>query len=365
MTVRSLPLICYFVAAACVLSNSYNMPRTALKKRKPLTGAERQRQFRQRLMNHDADAAREKERLRWHRRRTAGKVKTINEMDPREQRSKRKQWKADNQRRAIEKKRETELQLNAKELLLNSGSQGNSNENNVSVTSSLQDDIDTDTTPSHTYDVDSSTASRQKGQGRRVVRKDRAAAYRRIASLESALSKVIKQKNKYRKRAQRAAAARPEILEDRPNHDAVDETPRKKVRRLMTGTRHELRRELVFHYAMVGQLQERYREVQKQKKKAQVISKLFGTAGILMKYRVIDRARQSFGFSRKLMKSNVKRHVNILSYESIKEVRATPAVVVQSVKSFFLRDDITRPTAGKRETVTVHKVKKQKRFLLE
>jgi hypothetical protein len=46
----------------------------------PLSAAEKQRRYRQRLKEKDEEAAKVKERRRWHSRKAAGKVKAIDDM---------------------------------------------------------------------------------------------------------------------------------------------------------------------------------------------------------------------------------------------------------------------------------------------
>jgi hypothetical protein len=52
------------------------------------------------LQQKDREVAKENERIRWHRRKIEDKVKTINDLSARDQRSKRKKWAEDNRSRA-------------------------------------------------------------------------------------------------------------------------------------------------------------------------------------------------------------------------------------------------------------------------
>ena len=76
-----------------------------------LTNAEKQKRYRDKIK---ADPTRERidaenERLRWHERKKAGKVQTINQMTPREQRSQRKKWRQNYQNCKFRKEEEKKL----------------------------------------------------------------------------------------------------------------------------------------------------------------------------------------------------------------------------------------------------------------
>ena len=76
-------------------------------------------------------------------------------------------------------------------------------------------------------------------------------------------------------------------------------------------------------------------------------------------------ASRSFGFSKYISKSNRKRNINQLRYKIPNEKRVTPMHIVDMVKSYYTRDEVSRSTAGKKETITISKEKRQKRFLLQ
>ena len=62
--------------------------------KKKLSRAEIQRNYRQRLLHQDPEKAREKERKRWHTRRSQKKVKGINDVSERVKRNVRRRWRA-------------------------------------------------------------------------------------------------------------------------------------------------------------------------------------------------------------------------------------------------------------------------------
>ena len=183
----------------------------------PLSAAEKQRRYREKLKNLDREGMKEKEHRRWHQRKAAGKIKVVSDMTPREQRLQRRMWKKSNESRA-ERRRSTNA-----------------------ITEE----------------------SRQKVRGRREKRRDRSLAYRKIDSLEKEVSKLKNDCSKYRKRALRTR----ELLNKHAQNclhmklnnkvcEDSEDTPRKKARKMS----HEpkVRRILKFHYSLVAQLKQRY-----------------------------------------------------------------------------------------------------------
>lgn len=81
----------------------------------------------------------------------------------------------------------------------------------------------------------------------------------------------------------------------------------------------------------------------------------------MRKYRLQGFAENALGFSK-------KRH-NVQS-ENLCTTNRQPtnkftAAFKSKVKTFFTRDDISRITTGRKQTITRNKVKKQKRFLVD
>lgn len=125
------------------------------------------------------------------------------------------------------------------------------------------------------------------------------------------------------------------------------DTPRSKTRKLLRHFGHnKVRKTLTFHYAILQQLREKYKE-SKQKRviDAAVIGSVTG------KYKLSAFLRKELGMRCKQEKP--KRRCTI-SVKLKKEVHA-----------FFERDDNSRMTTGVRQTVTRNKIKRQKRLMLD
>ena len=84
-------------------------------------------------------------------------------------------------------------------------------------------------------------------------------------------------------------------------------------------------------------------------------------SNLLKKYRLIEKAKVDLHFAKKSLVDKLDSSGMVLNAEAIKK-RASPQVAATCV-SFYLRDDNSRPAAGKRETITLKKEKRHKRFL--
>lgn len=199
--------------------------------------------------------------------------------------------------------------------------------------------------------------SRQKERGRRHVRREKAAAYRRIKDLEAELENCKRKAERYKKRYLRCR--------NKSASNPVRDTPRTKTRKLLANfsrNKHAVRKALVFHYALVDTIKERYQDSKLERQKRTFACMLSGR--IVKRYKLQSYSYQQLGFS--------VRQWSKLSSESASEIFETRrrrfaanSRMKDDVKTFYLRDDMSRTTAGKKETVTKHKCKMQKRLLVD
>ena len=303
----------------------------------PTSAAERMRKYGAQLradtVRYEAEKA--KERERWKKRRETGKVKTIAEMTPREQRARSRCWHQDNQKRKAQKQQAT---------------------NNPASTASI---AAASHTPQHLpHHFKKKEAESLNG----VIVRLHIARYnpskRPFTDLLGRRRSIEKQAT----RPKQSFKAR-SFAETAGQGQGAFQSPRKRARQLLTRDTRNVHRELTFHFALLVELRQRYRV--KSTAKAQVLSKVFGAASILQKYRTIQRAKEEFGFSRKAMKSNKTRNITELCYENIRKRTAVTQEVREKIKAFYLQDNVSQPTAGKKETVTASKVKMQVRYLLD
>lgn len=137
------------------------------------------------------------------------------------------------------------------------------------------------------------------------------------------------------------------------------DSPNAKSKKQMATPPHTLRRTLVFHNALLAELRDRYENMSSEREK-QLISKIMA-GKILKKYRLLKMTRTEFGFSAKRMRNNEKRSA-ALKYTRKKQKNSISTDTEEKIKQFLERDENSRATTGKKETVTK---KKQKRFLNE
>ncbi len=120
-----------------------------------------------------------------------------------------------------------------------------------------------------------------------------------------------------------------------------------------------IKKTLLFHEALMEDIRNKYNKAQGEKEK-QIISKVI-TGKVLKKYRLQRFALNSLGFSKKRCKNEKNMRVNY-NYQRKRNCRVADGII-NRVKDFYSRDDVSRITTGKRQTLTQKKNKKQKRFL--
>ena len=290
------------------------------------TRAEIQREYRQR---RDADAARRqqylnKEHAKYVNDLLTGKRKRVADiLNERELRKKRREWK---NRQRISRHR---AKLRSEAMAMSPPQ-----------------------TPSSVYEHE----SRQKLRSRRVRRKESASAYRKIAKLEAELETAKRKAEKYKKRFQREKAANTKLKPD---------TPRTKTRKLLANfTRHKqsVRKTLVFHYALIDQIKNRYQDSKTEREKRTFAHVLSGK--IIKQYRLQKMSQEHMGFSVRRWSSYLSTD-NVFGKSRKDRCGAQRCQFRDDIVNFYTRDDVSRATAGKRDTITRHKNKMQKRLLLD
>ena len=276
-----------------------------------LTAAEKQKRYRER-MKQDPEKYQcylQAERKRWKTRRSEGKIKGIKEMSTRAQRQQRRQWKTQ-QKECRQRKK------NARCL---------------------------ETPPNSPLDHEEEpkpTTSRQKLQGKKAAR-------------------ALKAKQKYRNQR---TEARAEMYKKRWQRELAKHrdppTPRTKTRNLLQcAPSTAIRKTLEFHHTIIDQWKCKFRSLKEAKMK-KLYARMF-TGGLLRKYRMQKVAEEKLCFSSKIRRSGQKNE-DLLVKMSYKSVSYRFHL---KVREFYLRDDVSRVTTSKKETVTRNKVKKQKRLL--
>ena len=260
-------------------------------------------------------AYRQSERDRYERRKQLGSRKLVKDMSTREHRMqmrKWRKWKSD----SIRRHRENE-QLP-----------------NVASTPTVE-----------TPEIQSSTVSSgAKLRGRKKVRKNRAKAYRTIEKL----TEEVKQKDKL---IQRYRQQLPVHRSNKKNDLGSKSTPRSVTQKQLSGCRvnDKVRKCLLFHNVLMSEIRDGVSRAGNKRALAQFVS-----GKLLKKYRVMHMTKV-FGCSRRLLQLNRSKRM--------KRKSAVSSELIRHIQQFYLREDNSSSTAGKKETITRKKVKKQVHIL--
>lgn len=158
------------------------------------------------------------------------------------------------------------------------------------------------------------------------------------------MEKEKRKKEKYKKRCQRLGGEK--------------KSPRSKVDALL---RHEtvsntIRKRLLLQESIIEEIRNKYKNTKKERER-QIIAKT--TIGkIIKKYRLQRAAQTALGFSKK---RGQRQDGGLITFER-KESNRLPVDCKQKIKAFFLRDDVSRMTTGRKQTVTQKKIKKTETF---
>jgi hypothetical protein len=283
-----------------------------------MSNKERQRRFREK---RNSDPVKRAEYLAKRREKYAldlkdGKRKNIDQLTEREKRCIRRKWKTT--------KRDYRQRKKILENLPNLTPPNSPPENDIRAQG-----------PSH-----------QQLSANRKKKRSVAKCYRDNKILRDQLRSMSKKVALYRMRLFRQKM-------EGPNQPETPRTKTRKVLRYWKSSKHQkdvlrerVRRTLKFHYAMSDQLSESYRKGNNLKKKslAEVL-----TGKIMKKYGLCTTAKESMGvFS--------GRHKRLKKGSKTKRE-------AKKLLEFFERDDVSRLTAGQKQTVTVRGMKKQRRIL--
>ena len=292
-------------------------------RRKQKRESEQRRRDRIKMDSQLYEEAKRKERERYHRRKNAGKIKSVEDLNEREKRRIRKRW------------RETSLEYRRRE------------RNHQNMNKFLQE-----ITPPSTPTIEDQHLALMPGisgrsaAGRKRVLRKRSETVRKLKLAEKKLDKFRKKATQYKTKYYRL---KKQTIKINTN------SPRTKVAELTKGQNitKEVKRQLLFGEVLKSQLQYNYKNLGcSSKKKENFIQHTSGN--IIKRYRLINETNKYFG-SHKVQKDAPKR---ILT-----KVKRKHLNLMQTVKNFYEKDDNSRMCPGKKDTITVNKCKKQKRYL--
>lgn len=187
---------------------------------------------------------------------------------------------------------------------------------------------------------------RQRRQGESIRRSSKRKLKKQIKILEAQLAKEKTKTEKYKKRFHRA------------KKESASKSPRAKVKALLgcQKVNSPIKRALLFHTSLIEDIRSKYENAKTNREK-QLIAKVV-SGNILNKYKLQKHAQTYFGYSKKRAKYPVDLTYHGRRCVSRNEIR-------KKVTSFFLRDDVSRMTTGRKQTVTRLKKKMQKRLLTD
>nr|XP_033968207.1 uncharacterized protein LOC117468276 isoform X2 [Pseudochaenichthys georgianus] len=118
-------------------------------------------------------------------------------------------------------------------------------------------------------------------------------------------------------------------------------------------------RKTLFHDALIEDLQSHIEQAGNSQEKRLIINLM--TGGIVKKYRLQKYAQSTFGFTQRRWKTVGG---NPYSFARKKCVRMEEEYK-NKIRAFYTRDDVSRITTGKKQTLTHAKVKMQQRLLMD
>lgn len=177
------------------------------------------------------------------------------------------------------------------------------------------------------------------------MKKRQSKMYKELTDAKFKLKKALASVEKYRKRCFRLLKKMHPI-----------DSPKTKAHRQSRTSQSQI----MFHNVVMAKLKESSKSLTNPKEK-QILSKVIA-GKIIKKYRLGKYAHQEFRFSQKMMRANQKRP-NSLDFQRKKQSNVITRADEIKVAHFLERDDNSRATTGKRDTITRKKLKMQKRLL--
>lgn len=277
----------------------------------------RKRKFLDKMTEEEREFKRAKDREYYQKKKAEKKVKNVGEMTEREKRKQRKIWKE-----ASKKYREKKKAISS---------------------------IINNTPPNSDNESAAARHSVRRTVGRKIVRKDRAKAYRKIKQQGKTIANIKRKYETLKKRLRR---------KEKREQENVQEpiTPNSKVDALLKNidVPPEVRKNLLFNEVLTAQLEEKACTLRKNSKEREIFQKCV-SGDLVRKYKLLHMTKTFLPKekSASILKSDTKIREVVLTKE-----------VCGKVKDFFERDDVSRMCPGKRDFVKRNGIKKQKRLLL-
>ena len=289
---------------------------------------------------------------RYRERKAKGKIKTIRQLPPREQRQLRRDWRRIQRRRKeiADEKAAADAVAAATDDASISTPNGASTSTPNGASTSMPNGASTPTSDA--------SESRQKAAGRRKIRRENRQAYRTIVKQNKTILALKAQlQNVKRRHAHFVVKSQCQCS------NIVVKSPGSKVKALMSsGNKQAIRRQLMFGFALSAQLAANVKEHSQSRHKKEVLRRILMGA-IMRKYRLTRQVITALTLTRG-SHCKVKTTTDLLTKQS-RMTSVRRAYISERVTAFYHQDISSTITAGKRETVTMSKVKKQRRYLCD
>lgn len=307
-----------------------------------MSAKERSKRYRQKIKQNKQthDQYKQNERKRWSERKQEGKIKTIGTMTRREQKLQRQKWREAS--RAHVQKKAMVAQIDTPPSTPTRGDDDQAPANDL-VAEAIPG-------PSRKHQLVEPVAGpigeNRKTDGRRTSGRKRTLRHRSETSrkLKEANIKLGRQQaliNRYRVQINRLKT-KVSSGNDAPQ---TPETPRRKVQKLLRGLNADsrVRKQLVRQQAAIDDMM----SSKCKNKRIRLLS-----LATIKKYKMRTWLRNKHKIDIRSLQTGGHRGNKHLS-----------TLVRSNIEEFYERDDVSRMTAGRHETVTKHKIKKQRRYL--
>lgn len=153
--------------------------------------------------------------------------------------------------------------------------------------------------------------------------------------LNGRLINVTQRKDKYKKQVQRLKKEK--WVSTYKSHPKIRQLPQAAIRKT-----------LFFHHVLIDNIRNKYRNAQGERER-QIVSKVI-RGQVMKKYGLQRIAQASVGFSSRRWQNVTDGY----TYQRMQK-RGIGNYLVDSVRAFYERDDVSRNTTGKKQTITVKK----------
>ena len=315
------------------------MPRAGGSKPKSKTEMMRDMRARRKQDQETHAAYLAKERERYQQRKADGKIKTIHSRSERDQRSIRRRWKHDKRR--------------------------------LRPSDQVADQPVLELTPP-VSPLALSPPSYQKIAGRKKLQREAKRAYRKIKSHEETIknlrNEMKKMQRKNKKLLQHANNPECDTSSNSLNTSGtgdLDPSPRKKAKLMVkAGNMNNIQNQLTFGIALSANIKKKLQNNAMTRKKKRTCREVLN-GQFLKKYRLLKKAEKDLAISRRQLKNKQNDICRTLGMDEDALCHKALSTVTKLVNAFFHRDDVSRPASGKRETLTLKKEKRLKRYLCD